>query len=286
MPLEEEWERVRDECRRVGIITRDKRMLQIFRRVKKAARSDSPVLILGESGTGKELIARAIHDLSNRHNGEFVVVPTIQENLVESELFGYKKGAFTGADEDKQGFFARADGGTIFLDEVGEITPGIQVKLLRVLNSGEYSRVGDTNIYKTDARVVAATNRDLKQEMQNGNFREDLYFRLNVIPIELPPLRERRGDIELLANHFIEKYSQNQKRQIQGLSQKAVEVLTSYDWPGNIRELENVIERAVALTEGELITETDLDWSLHHPPKQRWLSPLTAPWIYRETPPS
>lgn len=257
--LAEEWEQLRKESLQAGIITKNKKMLEIFRRVKKAAKSTSPVLILGEMGTGKELIAQAIHALSDRRDHEFVVVPTIQENLVESELFGYMKGAFTGADKDKPGFFARADGGTIFLDEIGEVTPGIQVKLLGVLSRAEYTPVGSTRACKTDARVVAATNRNLKKEMKAGNFREDLFFRLNVISIQLPPLKERKEDIEFLADHFIDLYTRKQDRKIEGFSQKALEVLLDYNWPGNIRELENVIERAVALTDEKLITEADLE---------------------------
>ncbi|MBI5788379.1 MAG: sigma 54-interacting transcriptional regulator [Candidatus Schekmanbacteria bacterium] len=258
--LEKDWEQLRRECRQAGIITANKQMLEIFDMVKSAAGTKTSVLILGESGTGKELVARAIHYSSKQADKPFIDIncANLSETLLESELFGHLKGAFTGADRDKIGKFELADGGTLFLDEVGDMTPAIQCKLLRVLQEREFEKVGGTAKIRVDVRVIAATHRDLKEMIAQNKFRLDLYYRLNVLPINLSALRERKEDIEPLAKHFIEKYSRKAEGQTPSLTEQAAAALKSYNWPGNIRELENVIERAVVLTKGDLITEADL----------------------------
>jgi len=226
----------------------------------KAAETDSTVLIRGESGTGKELVAQAIHYASRRRDKPFIRVncAAIPVTLLESELFGHERGAFTGAVTQKIGKFELADGGTVFLDEIGEIPPEIQVKLLRVIQEKEFERVGGIKTIKVDVRIIAATNKDLEKAIKEGTFREDLYYRLNVIPIMLPPLRERRGDIPLLVEHFIEKLNKKLNKNIKGITKKAMQALIHYDWPGNIRELENIIERCITLSEGEYIDYEDL----------------------------
>jgi len=232
---------------------------------EKIARSDSTVLIEGESGTGKELIARAIHYHSQRSGKPFITIncAALPENLLESELFGHVKGSFTGAIKDKDGLLKVADGGTFFLDEVGMTSPAIQAKLLRVLEEKEITPVGGTVPLKVDVRLIAATNANLEQEVKQGNFRADLYYRLHVIPITLPPLRDRKDDIKLLSSYFVKKYCQKMKMEEKILSDEAMEVLVSYRWPGNVRELENSIEHAVLLSRGNQITLADL------PQKQR-----------------
>lgn len=232
----------------------------VFRLISRAAPSDSTVLITGESGTGKELAAQAIHRNSKRNTKPFVAIncAALNENLLESELFGYERGAFTGAAAQKKGKLEIADGGTVFLDEIGELAPAMQVKLLRVLQEREFERVGGTRPIRVNVRVIAATNRHLEDEVENGRFRRDLYFRLNVVQIEMPPLRERKTDIPLLAKHFIRKYSARCHRNVKGLSNKAKKILLARDWQGNIRELENVIERAVVLGTKILIQPEDL----------------------------
>ena len=237
------------------IITEDPAMLEILRLVEKVADYDTTVLITGESGTGKELIARATHFSGQRSKGPFVAVNcgAIPSQLLESELFGYVKGAFTSAVADKHGLFYEARSGTIFLDEIGELPTDLQVKLLRVLEDKEIRRVGDTRSIKVDVRVVSATSRDLVAEIKNGGFREDLFYRLNVINIMLPPLRERKGDIAMLAEHFIEHFNGRFAKGVEGISEAAMLELQEYSWPGNVRELENVIERAVILEEGREI---------------------------------
>lgn len=227
---------------------------------EKAARSTSTVLIRGESGTGKELIAKAIHNHSERHNKPFVKVncAAIPENLLESELFGYEKGAFTGAVKNKPGKFKIADGGTIFLDEIGDMPKSMQVKLLRVLQEKEFESVGGIKTQKVDVRVLAATNRNLEEMLQSGEFREDLYYRLNVITVSLPPLRDRKEDINLLTEHFIENLSVSLNKPINGISPESLDKLQKYHWPGNIRELQNVIERAINMCDGSIITLKDL----------------------------
>jgi len=233
---------------------------QIYAVVEKVANTPSTVLISGESGTGKELIARALHENSNRHAGPFIKIncAAIPKTLMESELFGYDKGAFTGAVGAKPGRFELAHGGTLFLDEIGEIPIEMQVKLLRVLQESEFERVGGIKTIKVDVRLVTATNRDLLEEIGAGNFREDLFYRLNVVPIQIPPLRERREDIPLLADHFISKFNERLKKQIVAISPEAVEQLVAYNWPGNIRELENLMERTILFCEGPEIRVSDL----------------------------
>src|SRR6188768_609591 len=233
---------------------------QIYAVVEKVANTPSTVLITGESGTGKELIARALHENSSRHGGPFIKIncAAIPKTLMESELFGYDKGAFTGAVGAKPGRFELAHGGTLFLDEIGEIPIEMQVKLLRVLQESEFERVGGIKTIKVDVRLVTATNRDLMQEIAAGNFREDLFYRLNVVPIHIPPLRDRREDIPLLVEHFIAKFNDRLKKQISAIVPEAVERLVSYNWPGNIRELENLMERTMLFCEGPLIRLSDL----------------------------
>ncbi len=224
-------------------------------KLKIIASTDSTVMITGDSGTGKELFARTIHNLSHRKNNSFVAINcgAIPTNLLESELFGYKKGAFTGAYTDKIGFFEEASHGTIFLDEIGEVEPQFQGKLLRVLQEGEVMPVGSNRPVKVNARVIAATNKNLRQSMAKGEFRKDLYYRLNVIQIEIPPLQERKEDIPLLANYFLAKYSEKYKKNLQGFSESAIGYLIKHPWPGNVRELENAMERAVILSKGNVI---------------------------------
>jgi two-component system, NtrC family, response regulator HydG len=232
-------------------------MTQVFELVKKAARSEANILVLGESGTGKELIARAIHANSPRAAQAFVPVDcaSLPEPLLESELFGHEKGAFTGAIRSKPGLMEVAHRGTLFLDEIAELPPALQVKLLRALQERQIRRVGGTSLVDVDVRLVSATNRDLRDSVSKGLFREELYYRVNVIAIKLPPLRERAGDVKLLVHAFLKKYGQGR---ISGLDEGALAALEAYAWPGNVRELQNIVERACALTEGETITRRDL----------------------------
>lgn len=233
---------------------------QIYTMINKVAHSSSNILITGKSGTGKELVARAIHQNSPRADAPFVPINcgAIPENLFESELFGFKKGAFTGAMMDKDGVFRAANGGTLFLDEVGEIPVHIQVKLLRAIEEKEIKPIGSPSSFKVDVRVLSATNKDLQKEIEEGNFREDLYYRLNIIDIHLPSLSERRDDIPLLVNHFIRKYNQELKRKVLGVDNETMKALMNYKWKGEVRELENIIERAVLLCESDYITLKDL----------------------------
>jgi transcriptional regulator with GAF, ATPase, and Fis domain len=241
------------------IISRSQALKKILSKVEQVASTEATVLILGESGTGKELLARAVHNLSRRRDRPMVKVncAALPANLIESELFGHEKGAFTGAVSRKIGRFELADGGTIFLDEVGELPPELQAKLLRILQEGEFERVGGQQTLKVDTRVIAATNRDPKEEVARGRFREDLYYRLNVFPITIPPLRERREDIPLLINHFVKKYSARIGKKIETVSPNVIATLQAYDWPGNVRELENVIERAVIVSQGKQLKLDD-----------------------------
>lgn len=243
-----------------NIIAESPQMLEIFKLIQKVADYNTTVLITGESGVGKELVARAIHYNGNRKDKPFVAVNcgAIPATLLESELFGHVKGAFTDAVRDKKGLFEEADTGTIFLDEIGELPRELQVKLLRALQEGEIRRVGDSKSKKVDVRVIAATARELSEEIKKGNFREDLFYRLNVVTIKLPPLRERQGDIPLLANHFIALYSSKFGKKIKGVDEEAMSHLINYQWPGNVRELENVIERAVILSDGDVIKAENL----------------------------
>jgi len=238
---------IQERYRFGGLIGKNRRMQEVYARVSQAAASDANVIIYGESGTGKELVAREIHKLSDSRDRPFVPVncSAIPENLFESEFFGYEKGAFTGAERDKPGYFAAADGGTLFLDELGEIGPAAQVKLLRVLEGGGYTPVGGQDVKKVRVRIVAATNRDLKQDVKDGRMREDFFYRIHVIPITLPPLRERKDDIPLLIEHFLSVYAGSDKMpQIDG---RTIGRLYSYDWPGNVRELQNVLQRFITL---------------------------------------
>jgi two-component system NtrC family response regulator len=242
------------------IVSGSAEMEEVINTAGRAARSKATVLLRGESGTGKELIARAIHYTSPRKNNPFVAVncAALSENLLESELFGHEKGAFTGADRQRKGRFEQADGGTLFIDEVGDIPLSTQVKLLRVLQEREFERVGGNETIKVDVRVIAATNKDLEEMVENEQFREDLFYRLNVISIRIPPIRERRGDISPLISHFISRYAVENHKAIEGVSREAMDVLMKYDYPGNVRELENAIERAVVMARGTLITAEDL----------------------------
>ncbi len=243
-----------------NIIGKSHAMHQVFSAIRAAAASNATILLQGESGTGKELVAGAIHYNSDRYNMPFVTVScsALSESLLESELFGHVRGAFTGAVRDRTGRFEEADGGTIFLDEIGEITPFIQVKLLRVLQEREIERVGESKKRKIDIRIVAATNKDLYGLVSTGNFREDLYYRLKVFPINIPPLQKRKEDIALLVSHFINILNVKTGKQIKGLSQSAMRILMDYNWPGNVRELENAIEHAFVLCGGEHIDIFDL----------------------------
>jgi len=228
--------------------------------LRQAAPSSATVLLIGESGTGKELAARAIHELSPRAKGPFIAVnvPGLVETILEAELFGVEKGAFTGAVARREGRFERAHGGTLFLDEIGEISPSAQVKLLRVLQEGEIERLGGTQTISVDVRLVAATNKDLKREVAEGRFREDLFYRLNVVEVRLPSLASRREDIPLLADHFLRRYTAKNGKSIRAFSREALQIIENYAWPGNIRELENVVERAVVLCRSEIIEAADL----------------------------
>ena len=237
------------------IVSKNEKMQKIFDVIKKVAQYKSTILITGESGTGKELVARALHYNSDRAQSPFIPVNcgAIPETLLESELFGHAKGAFTDAIRTKKGLFEEADGGTLFLDEIGELPSPLQVKLLRVLQEGEIRRVGESKPIQVDVRIVAATVRDLAKEASEGRFRDDLFYRLNVLPIHIPHLRERKEDIPILVNHFITVYNQSLNKQVTGIEPKALETLLNYRWYGNVRELENTIERAIVLTDGEHI---------------------------------
>lgn len=255
---------LREKYRFENIVGNSSEMMEVFSMVSKVAPTDSTILISGESGTGKELIAKAIHLNSRRKNRAFVTINcgALPENLQESELFGHVRGAFTGAIRDKRGLFQEANGGTLLLDEVGETAPSTQVKLLRFLQDGEIRRVGDNEPIHVDVRLLAATNQDLQKAIAEGRFREDLYYRLNVIPIRLPPLRERRDDISLLINYFFEKYTAQLKRKVKSISSETVKILIAYNWPGNVRELENVMERAVILANQSVILPENLPPSI------------------------
>ncbi len=263
-------QKLEDHYRFENIIAKSSKMQRLIELIKTVAKSNATVLITGESGTGKELVARAIHSRSDRHNKPFVAVScaALPESLLESELFGHEKGSFTGAHAQKKGKFEFANGGTLFLDEVGEMSVNIQVHLLRVLEEKEFTRVGGNEPIKVDVRVISATNKDLTKAIERQEFREDLYYRLNVVNIDLPPLRERKEDIPLLAEHFLNKFASENRKEITGFTPAAMEFLLDHDWPGNVRELENSIERAVILAKDDLIDITDL--------RQKGMAPASA----------
>jgi len=242
-----------------NIVGKSPQMQKVFEMVDMIADSRSSVFLAGESGTGKELIAKAIHYNSSRKDGPFIKIncAALPEGLVESELFGHEKGAFTGALRQTRGRFEMADGGTLLLDEISEMPPGLQAKLLRVLQEREFERVGSGQSIQVDVRIISTSNRNVEEEIKKGNFREDLFFRLNVIPIHLPPVRERKEDIALLVQHFLQKYNQENNRNVQGFSEKVNKLFMEYHWPGNVREIENYLERAVVTTKNKILTPDD-----------------------------
>ena len=262
-------------------------MKKLFETLSMAAPTEATVLLLGDSGTGKELVANAIHQNSPRNDKPYVKVncAALPETLLESELFGHEKGAFTGAINTKKGRFERADGGTLFLDEIGEMSSPTQTKILRVLQEREFEAVGGTKTIKVDVRIIAATNKDLSEEVKTGRFREDLYYRLNVVPITIPPLRERREDIPLLAEHFLRIYSEKNKRKFKGFDPRVMDAFISYSWPGNVRELENIVERTVIMSRNDTITLEDLPPGIAAPREEgvRTPSPTSLRDVERET---
>jgi transcriptional regulator with PAS, ATPase and Fis domain len=243
-----------------NVVARSAKMQEVLATVERVAPTNSTVLLGGESGVGKDLIARAIHEKSRRQAGPFIKINStaIPENLLESELFGYEKGAFTGANASKPGKFELADKGTLFLDEIGDVPPVTQVKLLRVLQEREFERLGGTKTIKVDVRLIAATNRDLREALEQGTFREDLYYRLNVVPIDIAPLRQRKEDITDLVNLFISRFCSDSGKPVKGISPEAMRMLVNYHWPGNVRELQNIIERACALAKGIVLEAADI----------------------------
>ena len=254
-----------------NMVGKSKKMLEVYNLIEKIAGTDSTVLILGESGTGKEIAARAIHFHSRRRERPFVSINcgALPENLLESELFGHVKGSFTGAIVNKKGLFETADKGTLFLDEVGEMSPWTQVKLLRTLQDKKIRRVGGTEEIPVDVRILGATNQDLKRRIEEGKFREDLFYRLNVISFELPPLRKKKDDISLLVSHFLSKHCEKMDRKLKRIAPRVMKIFESYSWPGNVRELENTIERIVAIEERETITESSLPEELLIPQREQ-----------------
>ncbi|MBI2192678.1 MAG: sigma-54-dependent Fis family transcriptional regulator [Planctomycetes bacterium] len=269
--------RLREKYRFDRLIGNSPEMQQVFKLLEQVAPTTATILILGETGTGKELIAEAIHENSDRASGPFIKVncSALAETLLESELFGHEKGSFTGAHAARKGKLELADRGTLFLDEIGEISPGTQVKLLRFLQEREIERVGGNEVIRVDVRIVAATNRDLKAAVEDKKFREDLYFRINVISVEVPPLRRRRGDIQALASHFIQKYTKRHNKTMVGLAPEALQRFLAYPWPGNVRELENVIERCIVLSRGDTVRPEDLPGFFPEPgPQTEGLAPL------------
>ncbi len=255
---------VNEECGFHNIIGQSKKMREVFDLVEKVADCDSTILLNGETGTGKGMVARAIHHRSKRRNQPFISINcgAIPENLLESELFGHVRGAFTGATSSKQGKFELADGGTILLDEIGDMSSDLQVKVLKVLEEGEFEQVGGAKTIKVDVRIIAATHRDLSEEVQKGNFREDLYYRLYVIPMMLPALRERKSDIPYLISHFLDRSNQKNDRDVREITDEALAMMMSYSWPGNVRELKNMVERLVVLKGSGKITPRDLPLEL------------------------
>jgi DNA-binding NtrC family response regulator len=263
------WEEIDKSFAFENIIGKSKAMKEVFKVVRQIADSKSTVLILGESGTGKELVSRAIHYHSNRKNCPFITIncAAIPETLIESELFGHEKGAFTNAIEKKLGRFEVAHQGTLFLDEIGELSLTTQAKILRFLEEKEFNRVGGSKTIKVDVRLITATNKDLSQLLRRGEFREDLYYRINVVPIVIPPLRERKEDIPILLNHFIKRFNDENNKNVKGVNKEVLELVMRYEWPGNVRELENLIERLIALTSNEIIQADELPFDLLDTPK-------------------
>ena len=259
-----------------SIVSQNIKMENILNTAGRAAQSKATILIRGESGTGKELIAKAIHTSSPRKDKALITVnvAALQENLLESELFGHEKGAYTGATSTRVGRFQEADGGTLFIDEVGDIPMHVQVKLLRVIQFGEYQKIGANTTERVDVRIVAATHKNLEKMIADGEFREDLFYRLNVIPLYLPPLRERKEDIPFLAQHFIKTIAESVGKQVTGITAEALDVLFKHDFPGNIRELQNIIERAVILTRDEILSKDDLPVTLEVPVEKRKFDPM------------
>jgi two-component system NtrC family response regulator/two-component system response regulator HydG len=249
-------ERVQSKYRFENLVGESPEMLAAFKTIQQVAPSSASLLLLGESGTGKELFAQALHQNSPRRNKPFIKVAcaALPETLLESELFGHEKGSFTGATYTRAGRFEMAEGGTLFLDEIGDISPTVQVKLLRFLEEREFERVGGNRTFKVDVRIVCATHRDLRKKLEEGTFREDLYYRLNVIELTIPPLRERPGDIPVLAHHFLRRYAEANGKEIRGIDDEALALLLRHPWPGNVRELENAVERAVVLTAEPVLT--------------------------------
>ena len=247
-----------------NVVARSTKMQEVLAIVERVAPTNSTVLLGGESGVGKDLVARAIHEKSRRASGPFIKINSsaIPENLLESELFGYERGAFTGATASKPGKFELADKGTLFLDEIGDVPPAIQVKLLRVLQEREFERLGGTRTVKVDVRLIAATNRDLREALEQGTFREDLYYRLNVVPIDIAPLRQRKEDIPDLVNLFISRFAGDSGKPVKSIAPEAMQILVNYHWPGNVRELQNIIERACALAKGPVLEAADIHLDL------------------------
>jgi two-component system response regulator AtoC len=268
-----------------NMISKNEKMRAIFDTIRKVSRYKSTILITGESGTGKELVAKAIHFNSDRSANFFVAVNcgAIPENLLESELFGHVKGSFTDAVRTKKGLFEEADGGTLFLDEIGELPLSLQVKLLRVLQDREIRRIGDSRSIKIDLRFIAATVKDLEKAVKEGEFRDDLFYRLNVLPLKVPPLRERKEDIPILVDHFITKFNESLQKDVKGVSPEALKVLLGYSWPGNVRELENVIERGLVLTENQSIDLEFLPLELHRSDESSAFSQLEEYSIKKAT---
>lgn len=277
--LQSENRMLRDKLAEVGeipgIVGNSRALTEVLNQVRQVADTDATVLVQGESGTGKELIARAIHDLSDRSSRQFVAVNlgALPESLLESELFGHEKGAFTGASRQKPGCFEQAGGGTLFLDEITEMPARSQVDLLRVLETGQFTRVGGEAVLETDSRIVSATNRDVREQVEEGTFREDLFYRLNVVPIEVPPLRQRREDIPLLVDHYLAHFCARHRRESKAVDQETVEILTDAKWPGNVRQLRNIIERLVVTVDSEQIVAADLPIDLKSKPKSGTTNP-------------
>jgi len=274
--IEEQKLSTSDSTLETGIIGTSAPMQELLEMIRYVAPTEATVLITGESGTGKELVAESLHNNSLRRDGPFIKVncAALAETLLESELFGHEKGAFTGADRKKEGKFVQADGGTLFLDEIGETSQAMQVKLLRVLQEQELERVGGEETLRLDVRVIAATNRKLEEEVASGNFREDLYYRLNVVMLTVPALRQRADDIVDLVNFFVEKFARKNRREVSGITPQCLRLLENYDWPGNVRELENAIERGIILMRGDQLTEKSLPLTLQKSGSQNGRYPL------------